>query len=162
VENTPCTMNDKRSRVLTTDAAAPVAQDVNNKQTSADMTTTKTKILADDSAVISDGGEAIPFEVVKIYDGFFQTNLKNEKQNGIFAKKLSDQSLNRSTDSDSDLFNDEEDENSDVISDLIGHYGLYQFMWTVLLCLFQVPTTFHIFCTVFQVSDRGVIRVITR
>uniref|UniRef100_A0A182NFM8 Uncharacterized protein n=1 Tax=Anopheles dirus TaxID=7168 RepID=A0A182NFM8_9DIPT len=44
------------------------------------------------------------------------------------------------------------DEDSDIISEYIGHYGRWQFGWTFLLCLFQIPTTFHIFCLVFQVS----------
>lgn len=44
------------------------------------------------------------------------------------------------------------DGDSDIISEYIGHYGLWQFCWTFLLCLFQIPTTFHIFCLVFQVG----------
>lgn len=47
---------------------------------------------------------------------------------------------------------EEEDVDVDIISDYMGHYGWYQFFWTFLLCLFQFPTTFHIFCLVFQVS----------
>ena len=47
---------------------------------------------------------------------------------------------------------EEEDVDVDIISEYIGHYGWYQFFWTFLLCLFQFPTTFHIFCLVFQVS----------
>lgn len=46
------------------------------------------------------------------------------------------------------------DEDSDIISEYIGHYGLWQFFWTFLLCLFQIPTTFHIFCLVFQAANR--------
>ncbi|KFB53825.1 AGAP003038-PA-like protein [Anopheles sinensis] len=42
------------------------------------------------------------------------------------------------------------DEDSDIISEYIGHYGRWQFGWTFVLCLFQIPTTFHIFCLVFQ------------
>lgn len=45
-----------------------------------------------------------------------------------------------------------DDSDSDVISKLIGHYGLWQFFWTFLLCLFQFPCTFQIFSLVFQVS----------
>lgn len=41
---------------------------------------------------------------------------------------------------------------SDVISDYIGHYGVWQFFWTLLLCLFQIPSTFQIFIFVFSVS----------
>lgn len=49
---------------------------------------------------------------------------------------------------------DEEEENAstDIITDYIGDYGLWQFFWTFLLCLFQLPCTFHIFALVFQVS----------
>nr|XP_029732267.1 organic cation transporter protein-like [Aedes albopictus] len=46
------------------------------------------------------------------------------------------------------------DEDSDIITEYIGHYGLWQFYWTFLLCLFQIPTTFHIFCLVFQAANR--------
>lgn len=46
------------------------------------------------------------------------------------------------------------DGDSDIISEYIGHYGLWQFFWTFLLCLFQIPTTFHIFCLVFQAATR--------
>ncbi|XP_050071891.1 organic cation transporter protein [Anopheles maculipalpis] len=46
------------------------------------------------------------------------------------------------------------DEDSDIISEYIGHYGRWQFGWTFLLCLFQIPTTFHIFCLVFQAAAR--------
>lgn len=40
----------------------------------------------------------------------------------------------------------------DVIGDLIGQYGKYQFYMTFLLSLFQVPNTFHISSPVYQVS----------
>ncbi|XP_055609045.1 organic cation transporter protein [Uranotaenia lowii] len=46
------------------------------------------------------------------------------------------------------------DEDSDIISEYIGHYGLWQFFWTFLLCLFQIPSTFHIFALVFQAANR--------
>lgn len=45
----------------------------------------------------------------------------------------------------------DEDSDSDIISDYIGHYGWWQFFWTFLLGLFQCPSTFHIFAFVFQV-----------
>lgn len=44
---------------------------------------------------------------------------------------------------------------SDVLSGYIGHFGRWQFFWTLLLCLFQVPCTFEIFVFVFQVGDTG-------
>ncbi|XP_035780826.1 organic cation transporter protein-like [Anopheles albimanus] len=46
------------------------------------------------------------------------------------------------------------DEDTDIISEYIGHYGWWQFGWTFVLCLFQIPTTFHIFCLVFQAATR--------
>lgn len=39
----------------------------------------------------------------------------------------------------------------DAIGDLIGHYGKWQFVMTILLSLFQVPNTFHIVSPSFQV-----------
>lgn len=45
-----------------------------------------------------------------------------------------------------------QDEDSDVISNFLGHYTRWSFLWTLLLCLFQLPTTFHLFMFVFQVS----------
>lgn len=47
---------------------------------------------------------------------------------------------------------DDDDDNSDIISDHIGHIGKWQLFWAIIMCLFQFPTTFHIFCLVFQVS----------
>lgn len=44
------------------------------------------------------------------------------------------------------------DDECDAIGDLIGHYGKWQFVMTILLSLFQVPNTFHIFSPTFQVS----------
>lgn len=51
-----------------------------------------------------------------------------------------------------DKDDDDEDGDSDVISELIGHIGPWQLFWAVIMCLYQFPTTFHIFCLVFQVS----------
>lgn len=50
---------------------------------------------------------------------------------------------------------EEEDGYSDVISELIGHIGPWQLFWAFIMCLFQFPTTFHIFCLVFQVSNHN-------
>ena len=61
------------------------------------------------------------------------------------------------SDSDNLSFSTEEDCDHDIISDYIGHYGRWQFLWTFLLCLFQIPTTFHIFCLVFQVSRKIIV-----
>ncbi|XP_017144516.1 organic cation transporter protein isoform X2 [Drosophila miranda] len=46
-----------------------------------------------------------------------------------------------------------QDVDSDVISNFLGHYTRWSFLWTFLLCLFQLPTTFHLFMFVFQLSD---------
>uniref|UniRef100_A0A182PAB4 Uncharacterized protein n=1 Tax=Anopheles epiroticus TaxID=199890 RepID=A0A182PAB4_9DIPT len=64
-----------------------------------------------------------------------------------------DPSFDDKSDNSSNLSVTANDEDSDIISEYIGHYGRWQFGWTFLLCLFQIPTTFHIFCLVFQVSD---------
>lgn len=45
-----------------------------------------------------------------------------------------------------------QDVDSDVLSNFLGHYRKWSFLWTFLLCLFQIPTTFHIFIFTFQVS----------
>ncbi|KAH8243831.1 hypothetical protein KR032_010447 [Drosophila birchii] len=45
-----------------------------------------------------------------------------------------------------------QDADSDVISNFLGHYTRWSFLWTLLLCLFQLPTTFHLFMFVFQVN----------
>lgn len=46
-----------------------------------------------------------------------------------------------------------DDDDGDCISELIGHTGLWQFTWSIVLILFQVPPAFHIFAFVFQVSS---------
>ncbi|KRF82949.1 organic cation transporter protein isoform X1 [Drosophila virilis] len=48
---------------------------------------------------------------------------------------------------------DDEDE-TDVIGDLMGHYGKWQLVMTVLLSLFQVPNTFHISSSVYQAANK--------
>ncbi|XP_030370804.1 organic cation transporter protein [Scaptodrosophila lebanonensis] len=47
-----------------------------------------------------------------------------------------------------------QDIDSDVISNFIGHYRKWSFLWTFILCLFQVPTTFHLFMHVFYTTDK--------
>lgn len=44
-----------------------------------------------------------------------------------------------------------EDDECDIIGTLIGDYGRWQFLMTLLLALFQVPNTFHIYSPTFQV-----------
>ncbi|XP_065082865.1 organic cation transporter protein isoform X1 [Ochlerotatus camptorhynchus] len=46
-------------------------------------------------------------------------------------------------------------EDSDVIGDLIGDYGKWQFVMTFLLSLFQVPNTFHIYSPTFQAAEKS-------
>lgn len=46
-----------------------------------------------------------------------------------------------------------DDDDGDCISELIGHTGLWQFTWSIVLILFQVPPAFHIFAFVFQVRS---------
>lgn len=43
-------------------------------------------------------------------------------------------------------------EECDIIGQIIGQYGKYQFFMTFLLSLFQIPNTFHISSTIYQVS----------
>lgn len=47
------------------------------------------------------------------------------------------------------------DDDCDVIGELMGQYGKYQFVMTFLLSLFQVPNTFHIASSIYQVRWRG-------
>ncbi|KAH8360253.1 hypothetical protein KR093_011476 [Drosophila rubida] len=47
-----------------------------------------------------------------------------------------------------------QDVDSDVISNFLGHYSKWSFWWTFLLCLFQLPTTFHLFMFVFQAMEQ--------
>lgn len=49
------------------------------------------------------------------------------------------------------------DDECDAIGDLIGHYGKWQFVMTILLSLFQVPNTFHIFSPTFQVKKNMIL-----
>lgn len=48
---------------------------------------------------------------------------------------------------------DDQIENTDVISDILGHFGWWQFIWALTLSLFQFPSTFHLFSFVFEVSE---------
>lgn len=55
-----------------------------------------------------------------------------------------------STESNRKLDNNDETD-LDVISSLIGPFGRWQLLMTILLSLFQVPNTFHISSSVYQV-----------
>lgn len=44
------------------------------------------------------------------------------------------------------------DDTGDCISELIGHIGTWQVVWVIFLIMFQVPSAFHIFSFMFQVS----------
>lgn len=80
------------------------------------------------------------------------SNTKTFEPPSIFT--ISGNSLNSRIELVSDNKDDDEEEDgdSDVISELIGHIGPWQLFWAVMMCLYQFPTTFHIFCLVFQVS----------
>lgn len=47
-----------------------------------------------------------------------------------------------------------DDIDSDIISNYVGHYGKWNFLWTLLLSLFQIMPTFQIFMFVFQTADK--------
>ncbi|XP_073816234.1 organic cation transporter protein isoform X1 [Musca autumnalis] len=49
---------------------------------------------------------------------------------------------------------EDEGEETDVIGDLVGHFGKWQFMMTILLSLFQVPNTFHISSSIYQAASK--------
>ncbi|XP_055384813.1 organic cation transporter protein-like [Condylostylus longicornis] len=46
-------------------------------------------------------------------------------------------------------------EETDVIGDLVGHVGKWQFLMTILLSLFQIPNTFHISSPIYQAASRN-------
>lgn len=50
------------------------------------------------------------------------------------------------------------DDDCDIIGQLIGKYGRYQFLMTFLLSLFQIPNTFHISSPIYQVCGKGFFR----
>ncbi|XP_031621225.1 organic cation transporter protein [Contarinia nasturtii] len=45
-------------------------------------------------------------------------------------------------------------EDCDIIGEIIGKYGKYQFFMTFLLSLFQIPNTFHISSPIYQAADK--------
>lgn len=80
-------------------------------------------------------------------------NLKKFDKSSIFVIGGNSRAeLVRSVSENSESDENEDDDNSDIISEHIGHIGSWQLFWAVMMCLFQLPTTFHIFCLVFQVS----------
>ncbi|XP_049285329.1 organic cation transporter protein [Anopheles funestus] len=94
---------------------------------------------------------------------FGTVNIYQQQNNGVKigrsgtvpdGKMLDSPSFDDKSDNSSNLSVTANDEDSDIISEYIGHYGRWQFGWTFLLCLFQIPTTFHIFCLVFQAATR--------
>lgn len=50
------------------------------------------------------------------------------------------------------VMNPKDSEDSDIISNYIGHYDKWSFIWTLILSLFQSSPTFQMFAFVFQVS----------
>ncbi|KAL5273017.1 hypothetical protein ACFFRR_000035 [Megaselia abdita] len=45
-------------------------------------------------------------------------------------------------------------EETDVIGELVGGFGKWQFLMTILLSLFQIPNTFHISSTIYQAAEK--------
>ena len=86
-------------------------------------------------------------------------NLKSFESPSIFTINGNNNNLNSRVELVT-MANDNDCDNgdSDVISDLIGHIGPWQLFWAVIMCLYQFPTTFHIFCLVFQVSFASVLK----
>lgn len=70
----------------------------------------------------------------------YQTNKKSTKSKK--SKKNHTSSSSSST----------SHEECDIIGEIIGKYGKYQFYMTFLLSLFQIPNTFHISSPIYQVS----------
>lgn len=88
-------------------------------------------------------------------NGLEVNNLKAFETPSIFT--ISGNSLNSRVELVDESENDDEnDGDSDVVSELIGHIGPWQLFWAIIMCLYQFPTTFHIFCLVFQVSFSSV------
>lgn len=82
------------------------------------------------------------------------SNLKTSDKNSFVTRVgLSSESelVTESESGESELYDDSD---SDIISEHIGHIGKWQLFWAIILCLYQFPTTFHIFCLVFQVSKK--------
>lgn len=46
-----------------------------------------------------------------------------------------------------------DEDTGDAISELIGHMGRWQLFWSIVLIMFQVPSSFQIFVFMFQVSE---------
>lgn len=78
------------------------------------------------------------------------SNSKSFEPPSIFT--ISGNSLNSRIELVNSSDENEDDSDSDVISELIGHIGPWQLFWAFIMCLYQFPTTFHIFSLVFQVS----------
>ncbi|KAG5679752.1 hypothetical protein PVAND_009292 [Polypedilum vanderplanki] len=88
-----------------------------------------------------------------ISNGFdIANNLKAFETPSIFT--ISGNSLHSRVELVSSVDEDENEGDSDIISDLIGHIGTWQLFWAIIMCLYQFPTTFHIFCLVFQAATK--------
>lgn len=96
--------------------------------------------------------EDVKSEVSQVLRNQMEINGNNKKfdKTNIFVGRNSQVELVANSESGESEFDDDGD--SDIISEHIGHIGIWQLFWAVILCLFQFPTTFHIFCLVFQVS----------
>lgn len=102
--------------------------------------------------------EDVNSNISQVQRNFVATQMEIESKkfdkNNIFAiggNSKIDLVANSESD-DTEISGEVEDSNSDIISECIGHIGKWQVFWAALLCFFQFPTTFHIFCLVFQVS----------
>uniref|UniRef100_A0A182SJH7 Uncharacterized protein n=1 Tax=Anopheles maculatus TaxID=74869 RepID=A0A182SJH7_9DIPT len=93
----------------------------------------------------------VDFGTVNIYQDSGREVKGAARSDALPGGKIVDPAFDDKSDNSSNLsVTTTNDEDSDIISEYIGHYGRWQFGWTFLLCLFQIPTTFHIFCLVFQ------------
>lgn len=100
-------------------------------------------------------------EVSQVQRNQTQAYLANNLEIAVNSKKFDKTSIfviggNSQTElvanSESGESDDSEEDNGDIISEHIGHIGPWQLFWAIVMCLYQFPTTFHIFCLVFQVS----------
>lgn len=84
------------------------------------------------------------------------TNDNNEKSNSnTTVVEVTTEVQQQEQEQDQTQQDTDQIENTDAISDLLGHFGWWQFIWTVTLSLFQFPSTFHLFSFVFEVSGQN-------
>ncbi|TMW50138.1 hypothetical protein DOY81_004763, partial [Sarcophaga bullata] len=135
--------NEKHKTTITKPEGATAA--ATTTPTVTDKTVTGTTIENQNTATVqqhrnsdsrdSNGGKAVA--------GIYKRSSKDNNDNGGPG----------SGDGGSHIVNDD-DEETDVIGDLVGHFGKWQFLMTILLSLFQVPNTFHISSSVYQAANK--------